>query len=70
MLLGVISLLEGLDSFKACGPDNIPTRFIKETAVDLALSLTLVYQASVKQGRVTNDWKKTKVVLIYKKGGR
>ena len=67
---GVVSLLEGLDSFKACGPDNIPTRFIKETAIDLAPSLTLVYQASVKQGRVPNDWKKAKVVPVYKKGGR
>ena len=30
----VTSLLEGLDPFKAYGPD-IPTQFIKETAVDL-----------------------------------
>ena len=36
---GVISFLEGLDSFKACGPDNIPTRFIKETAIDLRSSI-------------------------------
>jgi len=37
---GVTSLLEGLDPCKACV--NIPTRFIKETAVDLAPSLTAI----------------------------
>ena len=40
---------------------------LKETAVDS--SLTLVYQASVKQGRVPNEWKKARVVPVYKKGG-
>ena len=29
-----LSLLEGLDPFKVYGPDNIPTQFIKETAVE------------------------------------
>ena len=67
---GVISLLERLDPCRACGPDNIPTRFIKETVFHLAPSLTLLYQASVKQGKVPNEWKKAKVVPVYMKGGR
>jgi len=36
---GVTSLLEGLDPSKAYSPDNIPTRFIKETAVDSIIDL-------------------------------
>jgi len=62
---GVNSLLEGLDPCKACGPDNISIRFIKETTVNLAPSLTLLYQASVKQGRVPNEWKKAEVVCLF-----
>ena len=67
---GVFTLLQSLDPCKACGPDNIPTRFIKETVAKLAPSLTLLYQASINQGRVPNEWKKAKVAPVYKKGGR
>ena len=59
-----------LDPCKACGPDNIPTRFLKEKAAELAPSFTLLYQASINQGRVPNELKKAKVVPVYKKGGR
>jgi len=57
-----------LDPQKAVGPDNIPTRFLKMFAMELALCLTLLYQASLKQGIVSLDWKKAFVVPIYKKG--
>jgi len=67
---GVSMILQSLDPCKACGPDNIPTRFLKETAAELAPSLTLLYQASINQGIVPSEWKKAKVVPVYKKGGR
>ena len=67
---GVFILLQSLNPCKMCGPDTIPTRFLKETAVELAPSLTLLYQASINQGRVPNEWKKAQVVPVYKKGGR
>ena len=39
-------------------------------AMDLALSLTLIFQASLHKGDVTNDWKKAQAVPIHKKGDR
>jgi len=55
---GVAQLLCNLDPQKATGPDNIPTRFLKMFAMELAPCLTLLYQASLEQGIVPLDWKK------------
>jgi len=65
---GVAQLLHNLDPQKATGPDNIPTRFLKMFAMELAPCLTLFYQASLEQGIVPLNWKKAFVVPIYKKG--
>jgi len=39
-------------------------------AMDLAPSLTLIFQASLHRGDVPDDWKKVQVVPIHKKGDR
>ena len=44
---GVKKLLQGLKPHKASGPDNIPTRFLKEAASELAPALGLVFAASL-----------------------
>ena len=67
---GVNQLLSNLDPQKAGGPDNIPTRFLKEFSIELAPCLTIIFQASLEQGIVPNDWRKAFVVPIYKKGDR
>ena len=56
-LLGVKILLQGLKAHKASGPDNIPTRFLKEAANELAPALGLVFTASLTQGCVPDNWK-------------
>jgi len=43
---GVAQLLHNLDPQKATNPDNIPTKFLKMFAMELAPCLTLLYQAS------------------------
>ncbi|MCG8078128.1 MAG: reverse transcriptase family protein, partial [Candidatus Thiodiazotropha taylori] len=65
---GVRKLLADLDSHKSTGPDNIPTRFLKEYADDLAPALTLIFSASVSQGEVPKDWRDANVTPIFKKG--
>jgi len=67
---GVASLLRDLQSHKACGPDGIPPRLLKETANNVAPALTLLYKASLAQGQLPNDWKKSYVVPVFKKGSR
>ena len=67
---GVASLLSNLDPCKASGPDGIPARFLKDMANDLAPSLTLIYQASLQQGCIPDEWKKVLFTPIYKNGDR
>ena len=67
---GVASLLSNLDPCKVSGPDGIPARFLKDMANDLAPLLTLIYQASLQQGCIPDEWKKALITPIYKNGDR
>ena len=67
---GVHKLLLDLNPHKAQGPDNIPTRFLKEFATEISPALTLVFQASLQQGMVPDDWKQAFVTPVFKKGDR
>ena len=48
-LNGVVSLLQKLKPFKACGPDQIPNCILKEVAREIAPALSLLYQSSFRQ---------------------
>jgi len=63
----VTTLLHNLDSHKAPGPDGIPSKFLKETATSIAPALTLIFKASLKQGKLPSEWKRP-LVPIFKKG--
>ena len=54
----------------ACLKSNKQSLTFIQLVAELAPSLTLLYQASINQGRVPNEWKEAKVVPVYKKGGR
>jgi len=61
---GVSQLLTNLDPQKTGGPDNIPTRFLKEFSTQLAPCLTIIFQASLEQGIVPIEWRKAFVVYL------
>ena len=63
---GVASILANLDPSKASGPDEIPARLLKDMANDLAALLTLIYQVSLEQGCIPDEWKKALITPIYK----
>ena len=67
---GVYNLLVNLGPHKATSPDNIPTKLLKETAQQMAPLLTLIFQASLNQGKIPSDWKSANVAPIHKKGKR
>eukprot|EP00745_Piridium_sociabile_P038619 TRINITY_DN7074_c0_g1_i3.p1 TRINITY_DN7074_c0_g1~~TRINITY_DN7074_c0_g1_i3.p1 ORF type:complete len:816 (+),score=128.54 TRINITY_DN7074_c0_g1_i3:312-2759(+) len=67
---GVLKQLSSLGIHKASGPDEIPTRLLKELALELSPVLTVFFQASLDQGIIPSDWKKAEVVPIFKKGDR
>ena len=66
----VEKLLTDLNPHKAISPDSISTRFLKECAKDISSALTLIFQASLNQGTVPDDWKKAIVTQIFKKVDR
>ena len=64
----MLKALEAIDTSKACGPDQIPGRLLKECANEIAPSLTHLINLSLRLGRVPREWKCTIVVPVLKKG--
>ena len=60
-------LLSDLDPH---GPDKLPTRLLKLLSNEISPSLTLLFTASLHQGTVPQDWKKTLATSLFKKGER
>ena len=65
---GVTQVLSNLDAQKAGGPDNIPTRFLKEFSSELTPCLTILFQGSLEQGIIPDDWRKAFVVPVLREG--
>ena len=43
---------------------------LKELSNELSVPLSLLFNKSIKSGKVPKDWKKAEVVAIFKKGSR
>ena len=67
---GVHKLLSDLNPFKATGPDAISTRFLKETAYELAPMLACLFNQLLTTGEIPQDWRKAYVIPIHKKGSK
>lgn len=63
----IYNKLKKLDIHKASGPDGIPGVFIKRCARVLALPLKLIFNRSLETGTFPTEWKKARVVPVYKK---
>ena len=67
---GVLKLLRGLDVNKACGPDNICPRMLKETAEEVAPILRDIFQQSLDSGELPEDWLLANITALFKKGDK
>lgn len=65
---GELKLLKGLRPYKSTRPDDIPALILKPSAESLAPYLTKMYQLSLNQGEIPDNWRRANIVLIYKKG--
>ena len=64
---GVTKQLTSLKTNKACGPDNIPSWFLKEYAQEISSVLTDIYQDSINTGIVPLKWRNANVCAVFKK---
>ena len=53
---------------KAPEPDDLSARVLKECSSEIAPILTLIYNKSLAQGTVPDDWRQAYVVPVFKKG--
>ena len=67
---GVLKLFNNINPSKAGGPDHIPSRFLKETAKEIAPIYTHLFQQSYDAGQLPKSWKHAIVCPIYKKGSK
>ena len=65
---GVFKLLNGLNVNKASGPDGLSARVLKECSSEIAPILALIYNESLAQGTVPDDWQQANVAPVFKKG--
>lgn len=66
----VLEALKKINVNKSCGPDNLHPRLLLELAEIIALPVTLLFNATLKDGCLPNDWKMAFVTGIFKKGSR
>ena len=66
----VFEVLCKIDPSKACGPDDIPGRLLKEGAPWLAEPLTQLYNLSLQSGVLPRDWRRANVTPVFKKGDK
>ena len=65
---GIKKLLCKVKPRKAGGPDDIPARFLQETATQMARPYTHLFQQSYNSGQVPQTWTHALVCPIYKNG--
>ena len=65
---GVLKLLNNLNIHKASGPDGLSARVLKEWSSEISPVLALIYNESLAQGTVPDDWRQANVAPVFKKG--
>ena len=56
------------DRHKAPGPDGLSARVLKECSSEIAPILALIYNETLAQCTVPDDWRQANVAPIFKKG--
>ena len=66
----VCAKLKLLNTGKSSGPDGLHPRFLRETANEVAIPLTIIYKKSLETGQVPSLWKEANVTAIHKGGDK
>ena len=65
-----IKQLSKLNPGKAAGPDNLTSRILKELHSEVAPMLSDIFNSSLREGEVPDDWRNASVSPVYKKGAK
>ena len=66
----VESMLKLLNVSKSTGPDEFHPRFLNETAEFIALPVTILFNKSLNEGTIPQEWKLANVTFIHKSGDK
>ncbi|KAI4825746.1 hypothetical protein KUCAC02_021416 [Chaenocephalus aceratus] len=66
----VLIKLSALQPNKATGHDNIPSKFLRDTATAISPVIAHIINLSIKQGKVHKDFKIARVTPLHKKGSK
>ena len=66
----VFDTLHSLPADKACGPDHLPAKLLKEGAEHICVPLSCLFQMSFEAGILPFDWTSANVVPVFKRGDR
>ena len=66
----ILKQLRDLKVKKATGLDGVPARFLKDSAVVIAPTVTFLVNLSLSTASVPDEWKKARIVPLYKSGVR
>ena len=64
----VSNILIKLNKDKSQGPDKIPPRVLKELHLQLGVPLSILFNMSLEEGQIPDEWKRAEVTAIFKKG--
>lgn len=66
----VFSELSVLNISKACGPNGIYLRFLREGAAELAKPLAALFNRSLSDGVLPLNWVSAHIIPVFKKGNK
>ena len=66
----VLDALKNIKVNKSCGPDNLHPRLLLELADIIALPVTILFNATLKDGSLPKDWKMAYITGVFKKGSK
>ena len=67
---GITNLLAALPSNKSSGPDGVSADMLRLTSSVSSKFLALIFNKSLMEGTIPDDWKVAAVAPIFKKGSR
>ena len=67
---GLIKLLQNLKPGKAAGPDKLKPLLLRELREEIAPIIQIIFDRSLKTGKLPADWMKANVMPVFKKGDK